>query len=418
MAGYYFDAQNDPDRDAPMRFAYRTPDLVQSLGLRIDDDDHETVLNTLLTEMCLAAEADQALSYSRRKDFYRRSRYRPPQFGYTIMMRGVDQITDAGFGIEDRTLPGDRGWQSTIRATSEMYEAWLAMGLNPVYDAGGETIVLKTRRTSEAPAKLLEYVNTAEHIRTRDNLQPVNEMVAAMKIGGIDAYRVRPNLLRFEKQAIDKYGRPVTRIQHVRMVPCNGGRRVFCENLNQHGRYYFWPQTLPKAARSGMTIDGEPTAEIDYEAHHLRLAYSTSGQIIDGNEYDVGHGFERDHVKAAALIGLNAPDRKSAIRALVQDRRGAIRYAEAEKIFDAVLERHQPIAGAFFSDFGIKIMRTDSDMILGVTTGLTRAGIPSIPIHDSVVVPARFAPEARAKMEENWHKFAGSLNGCKIKQIR
>jgi hypothetical protein len=417
MAGYYFDEQDDSDRDAPLRFAYQTPELVQRLGLRVDNADYEFVLNTILTETCLAAEAGQALSYSRRVEFYRRSRYRPFVFGYTTMMRIVDQIVEAGLCMENRTRPGVRGRQSTIRATPELYEAWLGMGLDPVYDADGETIIIKTRKTQHTPAQLLEYVDTMKHVGLRSALQPVNEMAADMKIGGLGAYHVRPDLLRFEKRALDKYGRQVTRIQHVRMVPGNGGRRLFCENLNQHGRFYFWPQNLPKAARTGITINNEPTAEIDYRAHHLRLAYSQSAQIIDGDdEYDVGHGFERNHVKAAALIGLNATDRKSATRALAQGKE--IRYSQAAKVFDAVLDRHRPIARAFFSDFGIKIMRTDADMILGVTTGLAAAGIPSIPVHDSVIVQARFASEAKAKMEENWHRFAGSVNDCKLKQIR
>jgi hypothetical protein len=421
MAGYYWDQNDNAERDAPLRFAYHAPELAQILGLRADDDDHECVLNTILTELCLAAEADQALSYSRRMASYTRSRYRPFVFGYTMMMRVVDQIVDAGLADENRTRPGVRGWQSTIRATTDLYEAWLGMGVEPEYDASGETLVLKTRKTKTEPARLLEYADTMKHVRLRKALRPVIEMLAATEFGGLDSYRVRPNLLRFEKQAFDRYGRPITRVQHVRMVPANGGRRIFCQNLNQHGRFYVWPQNLPNETRAVMTLNGERTTEIDYSAHHVRLAYSMLGKPIDGDAYDVGGDFIQDEVKVGTLISLNAGTPREAAGALVQARaeKGErMPWDRARRLIEAVRERHAPIERAICNDFGVTLMRADSDIILGVTTDLEEAGIASLPIHDSIITKACFASQAMAKMEENWHRFAGHVNPCKVKKIR
>jgi hypothetical protein len=55
-------------------------------------------------------------------------------------------------------------------------------------------------------------------------------------------------------------------------------------------------------------------------------------------------------------------------------------------------------------------------IMMGVTAGLTAAGIPAIPIHDSVRVPDRFIGEAQAKMEEFWERNVGKLNRCSIKR--
>ena len=71
------------------------------------------------------------------------------------------------------------------------------------------------------------------------------------------------------------------------------------------------------------------------------------------------------------------------------------------RVREAIERRHQPIARTLFSDFGIKVMRTDSDMMMGVTTDIAAAGIRSIPIHDSTIVQAKFATEAKAAMEKN-----------------
>jgi hypothetical protein len=60
-------------------------------------------------------------------------------------------------------------------------------------------------------------------------------------------------------------------------------------------------------------------------------------------------------------------------------------------------------------------MHADSQITMGVVTDLIAAGVPSISVHDSFIVPARFKGLAKQKMCENWHKVAKNLNLCSIK---
>jgi hypothetical protein len=71
-------------------------------------------------------------------------------------MGAVANIVGAGLGIENRTLPGHRGWQSTITATPRLMSCWTETTADPVYDSNAETIILKSR---DQEKRLLEYID-------------------------------------------------------------------------------------------------------------------------------------------------------------------------------------------------------------------------------------------------------------------
>jgi len=64
-------------------------------------------------------------------------------------------------------------------------------------------------------------------------------------------------------------------------------------------------------------------------------------------------------------------------------------------------------------------MRTDSELILTALKVVNDAGEPALPVHDSLIVPARCAGLAEAAMHESFARIvAGSVAGashCKVK---
>jgi hypothetical protein len=209
--------------------------------------------------------------------------------------------------------------------------------------------------------------------------------------------------LLFERLLTDRYGRLEVKRQLVRMVPGNSGRRIFSERWSLHGRLYLWPQNIPSAAR----------AKLDYSAMHPMLAYNQIGVKLDGCAYDIGAGFDRKEVKAGLIIAFNADDEDAAVKALARAK--GIRHDRCRQIFDAIRQRHKPIEGAFFSDKGVELMNIDAKIAMAVTTGLMAEGIPSIPVHDSIIGPAQFRGQIHAKIEEVWNRFSCQLNPCSIK---
>jgi hypothetical protein len=116
------------------------------------------------------------------------------------------------------------------------------------------------------------------------------------------------------------------------------------------------------------------------------------------------------------LIGFNADDRLSAVRALVRDDDELqIPYHQAVKIIDAVFERHDPIRRMLCTDSGIKFMNIDSRITVGAMKALVARGIPVIGVHDSLIVPSRFEGQAREEMTKSWGQHSNGPNPCSIK---
>jgi hypothetical protein len=411
MAGYYFDPQDDFDRDYPFTCRWRALEMAEALGLRpAPDAGYKLVRDSMLADLWLAAEAGKALSYSRHIGFYKRSRYRPAAFTYTNVVRVAAEIVEAELAIENRTKPGHRGRQSTLTATPALYDPQQGMDHHPIlYDPSGETIVLRSRGEDRA---LMPYDDTRATMGMRKDVAAVREMHASTVIGVPGGSRVGNHIL-FERLDTDRYGRLVVKRQFVRVVPGNGGRRLFTENWNQHGRFYGWWQNIPSAARASMTINGQPVSEPDFSCMHPMIAYSLAGQRLDGDAYDVGAGFDRGDVKAGMMIAINAKDDRTAVKALTRSRK--ISYDRCGKIIDAIRERHKPIERSICADAGIHLMNVDAQIMMAVTTGLMADGIPAVPVHDSVIVPAQFTDQAKAKMAESWERFCGKVNPCVIK---
>ena len=278
-----------------------------------------------------------------------------------------------------------------------------------VYDPTGEPIILRGRGENRV---LLPYGETPTTVTMRKEARAVSEMLASTMIGVPGAIRIGNHLL-FERLDTDEYGEPVLKRQYVRVVPGNGGRRIFAENWSQHGRFYCWPQNIPSAARATMTINGQPVCEPDFSAMHPTMLYSLLGQKLDGDAYDIRGGFDREEVKMGTVIAINATDFGSAVKALARNKR--ISHDRSGKIIEAIRERHRPIEAALCADAGIRLMNRDSKISIGTTTGLMTDGIPSIPVHDSIIGSAQYAGQIKARMEESWQRFCGKINPCPIK---
>jgi hypothetical protein len=403
------------ERDHPLVTSCRLPGIAEAIGLRpAPSATHELVRDTYLTNICMAGEADKAMSYSRHRARYRMSRYRRSDFTYGNVTRVAADIVGTELVTEDRTEPGVRGRQSTLKATPELMTLWSNIGRDPIYDGSDETIILKSR---DEDRRLIEYVDTPAVRTMRDDLRPINEMFASIDVEVPDGKEIANGLLLFEKPGKDKYGKPVIKRHHVRLSQ-KTGRRIFAEQFNRHlhGRLYVAFQNIPSDARKTMRINGEACVELDFKAMHPTPAYNEAGIRMDRQPYKLGHGITRDEAKLGLLIGFNADDRLSAVRALVRDDDELqIPYYQAVKIIDAVFERHDPIRRMLCTDRGIKFMNIDSRITVGAMKALVARGIPVIGVHDSLIVPTRFEGQAREEMTKSWGQRSKGPNPCSIK---
>jgi hypothetical protein len=179
----------------------------------------------------------------------------------------------------------------------------------------------------------------------------------------------------------------------------NGGRaqaqlhRVFHRgDFANGGRFYggHWQNIPAEGGRDTITINGEPTIEIDYRGLHIRLLYQEAGKPMPADPYDVD-GWPREQAKLALLIAINARSHMSAVRALADALRRDVPdpFTTADRLLKAVKAKHPDIAWALASDAGVRLMRKDSELAERIMLETVRAiGIVPLAVHDSFIVPS------------------------------
>jgi hypothetical protein len=348
----------------------------------------------ILAEALLGAQNGQGVSYSRRKVFYSiGKRYRAPTHTYATVLGSVDELAQQGWLYGRRVTPNNRGWQSSFCATPELIVAARDLAAYPTF------VIREPIRLKDDADDLVDYSETRETLRIRRALVPINTYLKE---------------LRIELPGVTRQGQHL-RVgdSHILPIPGNGLQRIFSRgSFAYHGRAYGWWQNIPKDVRGGLLIDGEATAEVDYTALHPAILYCKRGLKFDGDAYEVDN-FPRDQVKLGFNIAVNARTRRSAVGALADD--AGISRGNAAQLLAAIEKRHKPISEAFGSDAGVRLMRIDSELILGALRAANDAGIGALPVHDSLIAPAHFINLAAEKMVEAFETLVGRASACQIK---
>ena len=181
--------------------------------------------------------------------------------------------------------------------------------------------------------------------------------------------------------------------------------QIFTYTHNSNGRLHTPFQNLPSRSysiRINTQINGNPIAEVDFNANHLRLFLAKKGLPYDGDDpYKViakEAGVERWEVKGFTTIAFNCESFSKALGAAF-GRRG-VHPAKSKKIHQA-LESIYPNLN-FFSGFGIDAMNKEGEILMNVIAKGMDAGIFCLPIHDAIAVEAQHAEWAKEAMLQAW----------------
>lgn len=226
--------------------------------------------------------------------------------------------------------------------------------------------------------------------------------------------------------------------------------------LEHGGRWYCDWQQLPSEKRKQIRFKRSQSVEIDFTAMHVGLVYALANKQLDWtiDPYQKGElsKYPRKFVKLALLRLLNS-DSLSAFKATVTlsgkadtqkrvkaDRldyqanliayghlakQGFTQPPEKPPLLDMVIDNtpvgvtgeqflndfltaHSAIAEYIGqADLGIKLQWVDSEVMTTILAKLTALGIPSIPIHDSVIVPQRDQAKTTEIMLESYELVTG-----------
>jgi hypothetical protein len=353
------------DKPLTLNWAPLERDAYDRLGLRDLGRLAMRARTQIITEVLVAG--DRSISYSRRHDFYTHSqRYYRPTYTYRAIIPAIDQLASVGLIEHQKVSPGHRGFQSRFRAAPDLLKELSAVEVQykPL-----ELIVLR-----DADGNPVDYRDNRETRAMRKRLTELNEALLSQQISLGD------RIIR-EGDRLDNGGRAQAQLH-----------RVFHRgDFANGGRFYggHWQNIPAEGGRDQITINGQPTTEVDYRGLHIRLLYQEASKQMPADPYDFA---PRDQAKLALLIAINARSHISAVRALADALRGDAGFSDpfttADRLLKAAKARHPDIAWALASDAGVRLMRKDSELAERIMLETVRAiGIVPLAIHDSFIVP-------------------------------
>jgi hypothetical protein len=383
---------------------------------RKGSDQH---LQLVLANFYAAWEDDPKLSLAvsmTNSGYKARSRYNPLKTSNQII-EVIGQLAKHGF------IHGASGFQDRVRGFGRNTRVWpssVLVGLleqvrakKPVlaHAAGTEVIVLR-----DAKRRAVEYEDTSDTCGMRARLSAYNVRLSKTFI----------DIPELEDPIIPMVsGRVLRMTERAKLV-----RRVFNQSSwNKGGRFYGgWWQGCPKAWRSKIFINDQPTIEDDYSGLHIVMLYAkkgidywaTVGSEEDPYRVDVTPDFLEDatvcrkYAKTLLLMAINASSDKTAYQAFRADRRqggdalgASLKDTQLAVILGALKAKHEPIAEFFGADAGIDLMNQDAQITDEVIGQFVAAGRAVLTIHDSYIVALGDDDRLRVALQYAFEKVTG-----------
>ena len=262
-----------------------------------DRQSHETLVRALVVNLAhasLSPPSSGRLAIRAGNAPEAKTRYDHPAFG-----KGVKPLLNVMHeaGLLDFRLPvAMRGEVSSIAPTDAFAARVreLGIGLSDFsHDDGddGEEVLVLTRKvgTRAAPSTdRVDYEDTAETDALREEVRRVNAFLAAAEIDFVqDGLQPR----------IDPYERGLKR----RFVLLKGDKKP---RWDRGGRLFgdgFWIN-LESSRRSGIRIQGEPVADLDYSSMFARLAYAHVGAVAPSGDLYAIPGLEGISERSEARV--------------------------------------------------------------------------------------------------------------------
>lgn len=191
------------------------------------------------------------------------------------------------------------------------------------------------------------------------------------------------------------------------------------------GRLYAYGdsyQTAKKAIRLAMTLNGDPVVEIDIKASHLTVLHALLGKPLEiGEDAYEGLGVDREVAKAwlTATLGKGAPVTrwskaatdehfKRTGRKLTDDHKASQVGAKVMARYPLLLRLED--TGISWADLTFK----ESEAMVGAVLELIGQRIPALPVHDSLVVPAKDEAAASAVLAYHFERVVGVRPRLKV----
>lgn len=190
--------------------------------------------------------------------------------------------------------------------------------------------------------------------------------------------------------------------QSFKHTPFQSGRLI-TPFQNLHSRNY--------KVRINTLINGNPIAEVDFNANHLRMFLAFNKREVFG-DYDAYEpiasesGVERKKVKAFINVGLNNQSFEATKH--VAAREFQVKHTESVKIAEAFAKLYPNLE--LHCGFALTAMQLEGLILKDVLLRGVRAEILALPIHDAVAVEFDHQHWAKDAMEDAWQKVMSKFH--------
>ena len=410
-------------RDNALYFRFETADhhwvdeWLESCGLQAPCDDHDRDARRALILAAFMHAAGTPtpgrtgwLSYPRADHAYYGATdelFRP-----RYVRDNIDRFDHAGIILHNRKPPGEHlrsGRQSSFRLKASAVESLIRAFPENVEVRHITRALIEVRGKDGLP---LPIRKSQVWRRLRRNQECLNEMTGAAKLG--------LDLLGFERLGqvlVNRCaGKDGKSLQFINMAN-DQARRIYIQNMSLCGRQYgpFW-HNMTGEQRAQLTINDEPTIEIDYRCHHPKILADLAGFELNWDPYTTGLQTRKEG-KIDWNILINASDQKSAHKAIIQEvMAGDPLWCDGEnarqamKRMEAIERRNKLFEPYFYKGYGLRLQNIDSDIMVRLQLNLLKRGITTASVHDSVIGQDRHEgdidEEKDRSFEQTMRRFA------------
>ena len=382
-----------------------TLEVLDSLAMqRTNRDAYKLIIEKVVVNLFVAWKnnKEKVVGFSRGKSYWDTKNpmdnrfYNNPVLGYDRVTKVLDTLEAKGWikktaeGYYDKEEK--HGKTTRYIASRKLCNAFVGHGLTLSmvrHSEGKRSVILRAKKPRKTPTnpnpkgKRIGYKSNKKIVQMEKNLQLINW---ALDKAHIDLFITKAEEKIINERITKKAQREAGNIREIQYQD-KSIQRIFNVDFENGGRFYggFWQQ-IPSEFRTRLTIYNSRTFEQDYSSIHFAILYNEIGQPLNKDPYQFGMG-DRKTNKLVLNFMLNAEHLESCLGACRKSEK--VTKPNGFKTWkDYVLylqSEHEPIKKYFFTGYGLKLQKVDSDLAEQVLLEMHDKGKVILPIHDSFV---------------------------------
>jgi len=256
--------------------------------------------------------------------------------------------------------------------------------------------LVRLYRTNSNDGDLIDFEHDDQTRRWIEQIDAYNRFVAAQDVAMDLSRRDKAKLLA-QMNATRREGIP--RLKQPDLTNKSLFRQFNEGSFQAGGRLYgAWWINCPKEFRQMITINGNPTVELDFSGCAIRMLYHEKGKAFEEDPYfledldacERKHGLRkggfREGVKRLTQALINGCEGGSPERIRLTKEEAVRPFFKQSHVLEMIRAKHEPIAQSFQTGAWRRLQRADSDIALSIIHTLMEKGIVALPIHDSFIV--------------------------------